>query len=120
MCQTTNQLKCSRDRNVLFEGVEICHVPSHHHIPLRSMTLIFWEIEHGVWRSARKSIGFEGKASINRKLIVYTIELLEGKSLTYHHVSCFSPSSCGSKMHQATFLLPVGWMIEHPKERDNT
>ena len=28
------------------------------------------------------SIGFEGKASINRKLIVYTIELLEGKSLT--------------------------------------
>ena len=68
----------------------------------------------------QKSIGFEGKASINRKLIVYTIELLEGKSLTYHHVSCFSPSSCGSKMHQATFLLPVGWMIEHPKERDNT
>ena len=53
MFQTTNQLRCLRDRNVLFEGVEICHVRSYHHIPLRSMTLIFWEIEHGVWRSAR-------------------------------------------------------------------
>ena len=61
MCQTTNQLKCSRDRNVLFEGVEICHVPSHHHIPLRSMTLIFWEIEHGVWRSARNPSALKGK-----------------------------------------------------------